>query len=39
MKNNIKFIMGSKHGKFDQKARLLKIPFKNSVLQKHKKIN
>ncbi len=39
MKNNIEFIMGSKHGKFEQKVRLPKIPFKNNVLQKHKKIN
>lgn len=29
MKNNIEYIMGSKHEKFDQKVRPPKIPFKN----------
>ncbi len=29
MKNNIKYIMGSKHGKFDPKICPPKIPFKN----------
>jgi hypothetical protein len=29
MKYNIEYIMGSKHGKFDQKICPLKIPFKN----------